>query len=283
MNGWIHPHRKPRDFSIVICTYQRPEHLRRGLLSLTVQRDLPEGFEVVVTDDGSQDETADVVAEFARTVDFPVAWTTHEHAGYQVSRTRNAGVRLARGSYLLLLDGDCIVPPDHLAQHLRFRRAGCVASGECCRFDEATSRRVTDAVVLSGEYQQWAPSAERRRLRKRHRQVWFYNLIGHPRKPSLVGNNVGVWHADLLRVNGYDENFRGWGCEDDDLGLRLRWAGLRLRSILGRTCVYHLWHPTDPTAPQRWREGANVEYFLSRARVARCDNGLDKGPSARAA
>jgi len=82
---------------VVVCTYQRPGNLRHVLLSLAMQRNLPEGFEVVVTDDGSQDETEDVVAEFARTSDVPVAWTSHSHDGFQPSRTRNDGVRLARG------------------------------------------------------------------------------------------------------------------------------------------------------------------------------------------
>ncbi|MHB8974138.1 MAG: glycosyltransferase [Pirellulaceae bacterium] len=278
MNGWILPHLKPRDFSVVVCTYQRPANLRLVLLSLALQRDLPEGFEVVVTDDGSQDETGDVVAEFARTSDIPVAWTSHTHDGFQPSRTRNAGVRLARGRYLLLLDGDCIVPHDHLVRHLQFRRPDLVALGDCCRLDEADSRRVTDGVVRSGEYRQWAPPLERKRLRKRHRQAWYYNVIRHRRKPKLIGNNVGVWHADYVRVNGYDENYRGWGCEDDDFGQRLRWAGLRLRSILGQTWAYHLWHPTDPSAPPRWSDGANVNYFLSRPPNAWCDNGLCKSP-----
>lgn len=276
MNGWIHPHRKPRDFSVVICTYQRPGHLRRCLLSLALQRGLSEGFEVVVTDDGSLDETADVVADFADSVDFPIAWTTHAHDGYHAARTRNDGVRLARGRYLLLLDGDCIVTNDHLAQHLEFRRPGVVAAGDFCRLDEAASERVTDAVVVSGEFQHWGPASERKRLAARHRKAWFYNLVRHPRKPALIGNNVGVWHDDYRRVNGFDENYRDWGCEDDDFGQRLRWAGCRLHSILGRTCTYHLWHPPHPTAPQRWSNGVNTQYFLSRPPLAWCENGLQK-------
>ncbi len=283
MVGWISSRHKPRNFTIVVCTYQRPEHLRRCLLSLALQENLSEGFEVVVTDDGSQDESEDLVGEFARTADFPVAWTSHVHEGYHASRTRNEGARLARGSYLLFLDGDCIVPRDHLAQHLSFRRPGSVASGDCCRLDEVRSPLVNDAIVQSGEYQRWVSAEEQKRMWKRHRRVWFYNAIRHPRKPSLIGNNVGVWHADFVQVNGYDENFRNWGCEDDDFGRRLRWAGLRLRSILRRTWAYHLWHPTDPTAPQRWRHGANVEYFLSRPPVAWCENGLNKRITARAA
>ncbi|MFO0871688.1 MAG: glycosyltransferase [Pirellulales bacterium] len=279
MNGWLHPSRPSRDVTIVICTYERPEHLRRGLVSLALQRRLTEGFEVVVTDDGSQDGTADMVADFARTVDFPIAFTSHPHEGYQVSRTRNDGARLARGSYLLFLDGDCIVPHDHLAQHLAFRRRGVVALGDCCRLDEATSARVTDDVLASGEYQQWATPAERRRLWERHAKSWFYALIGHRRKPNLIGNNVGVWREDFVRVNGYDENYREWGCEDDDFGLRLRWGGCRMRSILGRTWTYHLWHPPHSSVPQQWHDGANAQYFLSRPQTPWCANGLVKEPA----
>ncbi len=276
MNGWIYPRLAPRDVTVVICTFERPEHVRRSLLSLAMQTGLPEGFEVVVTDDGSRDETADVVAEFARSANFPIAWTSHPHDGFQVAKTRNDGVRLARGRYLLLLDGDCIVPPDHLAQHLAFRRPGLVASGDCCRFDAEASRCITDAVIASGEYLDWAPPAEIKRLRRRHLRATLYSFIGHPRKPALIGNNVGCWRADYERVNGYDENYREWGCEDDDFGLRLRWAGCRVRSILGRTRAYHLWHPPHPSMPARWRDCKNTEYFLSRPRKARCENGFHR-------
>jgi GT2 family glycosyltransferase len=103
-----------------------------------------------------------------------------------------------------------------------------------------------------------------------------YSFIGHPRKPALIGNNVGCWRADYERVNGYDENYREWGCEDDDFGLRLRWAGCRVRSILGRTRAYHLWHPPHPSMPARWRDCKNTEYFLSRPRKARCENGFHR-------
>lgn len=280
MNGWLNPRLPSRDVTVVICTYERPEHLRRSLMSLALQRGLTEGFEIVVTDDGSQDETADVVADFARSVDIPVGWTSHPHDGYQVSRTRNDGVRLARGRYLLLLDGDCVVPHDHLAQHMRFRRPGLVVSGDCCRLTEADSARVTDEVLATGEYLRWAPADERRRLWKRHLKAFYYGFLGHPLKPPLIGNNVGVWHEDYLRVNGYDENYREWGCEDDDFGRRLRWGGCRVRSILARTWAYHLWHAPHPTVPNRWRDGSNVQYFLSRPKVPRCENGICKTPAA---
>jgi GT2 family glycosyltransferase len=75
-------------------------------------------------------------------------------------------------------------------------------------------------------------------------------------------------------VNGFDEEYVGWGCEDDDLGFRLRMAGRRIRTIAGSTQAYHLWHPTDPSCPATWSQGANVERFLHGKREVRCRRGL---------
>jgi GT2 family glycosyltransferase len=107
-----------------------------------------------------------------------------------------------------------------------------------------------------------------------HRKALVYSFLRHPTKPKLYGGNVGIFREDYQRINGYDENFRGWGCEDDDLRLRLRQAGVRIRSVLGATRTYHLWHPPGQTTPQRWRDGANVDYLHRQERSARCERGL---------
>jgi hypothetical protein len=80
--------------------------------------------------------------------------------------------------------------------------------------------------------------------------------------------------TDFERVNGFDENFLGWGCEDDDFGRRLRAAGVRLISVLNRTWVYHLWHPPAPTRPSEWKHGGNVAYLQRELRLTRCACGL---------
>jgi hypothetical protein len=149
-------------------------------------------------------------------------------------------------------------------------------AGDCCRLDQAASETVTEATIKTGNFAHLAPAAEIKRLRKQHWKSRFYALLRHPSKPKLIGNNVGVWRSDYQRVNGYDENFEGWGGEDDDLRLRLHQARIRIRSILGWTYTYHLWHPSDPTQPKIWREGQNVAYLLRRDRPTRCLNGLHK-------
>ncbi len=104
----------------------------------------------------------------------------------------------------------------------------------------------------------------------------LYRLLRHPSKPKMFGGNVGIWRSDYELVNGYDEQFRGWGCEDDDLRLRLRKVGIGICSILRWTRTYHLWHPRGETTPERWKDGKNVDYLLRRGRSSRCTHGLVK-------
>jgi glycosyltransferase involved in cell wall biosynthesis len=236
-------------------------------------------MEVVVTDDGSTDETPQVVQQFAGSVDFPVHFTTHPHSTFRLARCRNEGVRASTAPYLLFLDGDCILPPDHVAVHLQRRKRKTVMAGDCARLDEATSAQIDEAAIRRGDFAPWAPRDELRRLRKQDRKARLYQWLRHPTKPKLIGNNVGIWRNDYELVNGYDENYEGWGCEDDDLRLRLRMAGVRIESILRWTHTLHLWHRTDVTAPVNWREGRNVAYLTRKEIPMRCRNGLVKEDS----
>jgi glycosyltransferase involved in cell wall biosynthesis len=264
------------EIALLMSTYQRPSHLRRALESIALQSGVDGKIELVVTDDGSTDDTPAIVAEFARSVPFPVEFTTHPHTTFRLSRCRNEGVKASRAPYLLFLDGDCVLPADHVRVHLARRKPGVVMAGDCCRLGLAPSERVTSEVIRSGEFARWTPESELRRLRKLDRSSRFYTFIRHPTKPKLIGNNVGIWRCDYERVNGYDENFEGWGCEDDDLRWRLRRAGVRIESILRWTHTFHLWHPTDVTAPATWKQGKNVAYLLRKGRLTQCRNGLQK-------
>lgn len=262
------------EISVVVSTFERPGHLRRCLASLAVQRGVAERFEVVVIDDGSRDETASVVRRLAAEVPFPLSFVTHAHDGFQLARCRNSGIRAAKAPYVLFTDGDCIFPSDHLAIHLAARKPGFVQAGDCFKLDQAASESLDVDAVRSGEWVRRIPRHERAALRRRHLKALVYQAMRHPKRPKIIGNNLGVWKDDLVAVNGFDERFRGWGCEDDDLAARLRRRGVRIQSILGKTQGCHLWHPVHSTAPQKWQDGPNFDYLHRPLRPVRCLAGL---------
>ena len=263
------------NLSLLVSTFERPWHLRRVLESVAFQRDMEGAFEVIVSDDGSTDHTQDIVSEFADSAEFPVLMTSHPHDGFQLARCRNEGVAVSSGEYLLFLDGDCLIPPDHLSIHYRRRRPGRVMGGHTILLEEHVSRGLTLEDIRNGEFVHAGSASEHRRLRWMAFKARLYNLTRHRRRPKLYGGNIGIWRSDYERINGYDLNFNGWGCEDDDLAIRLRMLGLQVQSINAYTRTYHLWHPPTPCTPNEYVLGPNYKYLNRADRSIRCVNGLD--------
>jgi glycosyltransferase involved in cell wall biosynthesis len=261
------------DVSLIVTTYQMPQHLER-VLAAAARQTVASRMELIVSDDGSTDETPDVVARFAAQAPFPVKFVSLPHDGFQLARTRNEGVRHARGKHLVFLDGDLLIEPDHVEQHLRSWRPHHVTNTYCVRLEQAASEKITCESVRSGSYLQDIPRAELRKLWIMQLKAWWYRAIGHGVKPVLRGGNMGILKADYERLNGYDERFQGWGQEDDDLSLRMRRLGMRVDYILHRTRTYHLWHPPAASKPKTYKDGANIAYLRRRIRLTRCLAGL---------
>jgi glycosyltransferase involved in cell wall biosynthesis len=265
------------DLAVIISTFERPGHLERCLASLEAQRGVTGRFEVVVTDDGSRDGTLRLLAETARRVDFPLTFTTHEHNGFRLARCRNEGVAASTAAYLLFTDGDCILPPDHLRIHLETRRPGRVVAGDCLRLDQAASTAVIADALRAGLFPRSLPAGERLRLALKALRAKVYESCRTPVRPRLSGNNIGIWRTDYERVNGFDEQFIGWGLEDRDLQVRLERLGLRAWSILLHTAPVHLWHPPAPSFARNNAGTANFDYFATLdRRPTFCEDGLVK-------
>ncbi|MCA1809529.1 MAG: hypothetical protein LC725_08795 [Lentisphaerae bacterium] len=93
-------------------------------------------------------------------------------------------------------------------------------------------------------------------------------------KPKILGCHFSLFREDIEKVNGFDENFVGWGMEDDDFALRLHQAGLDAKSVILTARAMHLWHPATASKPAALRDTPNADYF-HRAHVdTRCRKGL---------
>jgi glycosyltransferase involved in cell wall biosynthesis len=119
--------------SIVMPAYNAARFIGAALASVTAQTFVD--FEVVVVDDGSHDETAQIVAEAAAS-DPRIRLLAGAHAG--VAAARNLGVAAARGDLVTFLDADDLWRPDRLARHVDFlsrNRETDVITGEVLLFE----------------------------------------------------------------------------------------------------------------------------------------------------
>ncbi|MFC6083114.1 glycosyltransferase [Sphaerisporangium aureirubrum] len=232
----------PPRCSVVVPTYNRSRLLRLTLNSLARQTLPPGSFEVLVVDDGSSDDTADVAREYAGRLD--LRYFHQEDLGYRVAKARNTGIAHARAEVCVFVDSGVLLGEDTLRAYLaeHEHRAGPVAVvGYVFCFNEDNE----DGALMERAIDVRDPDATIRELRGLGKWVdireEFYarygDDIGSLPAPWLIywTCNVSAPTALLRQIGGFDEAFTSWGGEDVELGYRLFRAGARF--VLGRDAV----------------------------------------------
>lgn len=263
--------------SVVVTTYNRPDALRlvlAGLARQQLNRLIASDIEVIVADDGSRPETAEMVQNLQP--DFPFALTHlwQEDIGFRAATSRNKATATAQGQYIIFLDGDCVPSAHFLERHWQLAEPGWFVPGNRILLSEAFTRQVLAPKggpdILSWGNPEWAKAAAAAHCNKSH--PLRYLPLGplrklRARKWQLVRTcNLAVWRQDLLSVNGLDETFNGWGHEDADLGVRLIRSGVLVKDGRFAVPVFHLWHKEN----DRSREAENrrrLEAILASDRI----------------
>jgi glycosyltransferase involved in cell wall biosynthesis len=271
----------PQRISLVITTYEWPAALGLVLASVERQSRLPD--EIVVADDGSGAPTAALLDAWRERLPGRLQRVWQQNEGFRAARVRNLGLAVATGDYLIVLDGDMVLHPEFVADHAAAARPGRWVQGVRPRLSQAATRALLEGGTPDLRW--WQPGLEHRWHAVRAGWLSRLDSKRRPRLASIKSCNQGYWRADLVRVNGFDERFVGWGPEDKELAARLDHAGVECLYLKHRAIAYHLWHPTrspSGTNPNdRWLE----ETLATRA--IRCERGLDShrppGPAERAA
>jgi glycosyltransferase involved in cell wall biosynthesis len=231
--------------SVIVTTYNWPQALALCLGSLARQSKLP--HDVVVADDGSRADTAQRVAALAARFPCPLRHAWQEDLGFRAARVRNLGAAQSDGDVLIFIDGDMVLHPHFVADHLALLRPGQYLQGGRLNASPLETER-----LLAGEPARFHPLMPGA-YKRRHALRWPWlakRKAMTSRNPGLVMScNMGLWRGDFERINGFDEAFEGWGREDDDLAARLDHAGVVRRPLKFAGLAIHLWHRT------RWPDG----------------------------
>lgn len=267
--------------SLIVTSYNQPNALGLVLEGVLTQRQPID--ELIVADDGSQQDTADLVQAFAERAPCRVEFTTQADRGFRKSRAINQAIRASTGELVLFLDGDCIPPPKWAEHHVDALRVGAdFATAGYVLMSLERTQALTPDQIRTGRIDEECTAAERKEFARLHRNERFYGLIRKPKKPRILGGNWSVTRAALYAVNGFDEKFDGFGKEDSDIRNRLRNAGYRGRSLWGHNWVFHCSHDLDPrrNLPEVVRSEPDYEYYESRRRARRCEFGIESPEAA---
>jgi glycosyltransferase involved in cell wall biosynthesis len=231
---------------VIVSTYNRPDYLEKVLLGYTLQTHAP--TELIVADDGSGSETAELIARVRRACGFRLVHVWHPDRGFRKSEILNRAIAAATCEYLLFTDGDCIPRRDLVATHARLATPGRYVAGGYLRLPEDVSARITNEDVLTGRVAQlgwlraqgWRPGRRALRLLGGPALGWLFDTLT-PTRAEFQGNNASTWRAALLAVNGFDTEM-GYGGLDKALGRRLQNHGVRGIQARHRAVCIHLHH-----------------------------------------
>ncbi len=256
--------------SVIVATYNRPDALAAVLRALARQTD--RRFEVVVADDGSGPATAQVIREWASRMPAPLKHVWHEDRGFRLAEIRNRAIRASEGRYCIFLDGDCLARPGFVAAHRRLAEPGRFVTGNRLLLSQRLTRRIL-AEGLEAESWRLARWIACRTRGDINRLAPLLSLpLGPLRRLDALrwrgarGSNMAFWREDLVRVDGFDADFRGWGREDSDIFVRLLHAGRRRKDGRFAAGVLHLWHP-EADRSRLSQNDAQLEAVVASGRV----------------
>lgn len=257
--------------SLIITTYNRPDALELVLLSVKTQTILP--MEVIVADDGSGSTTRDLILKHQLDFPVPLKHSWHEDQGFRLAKTRNKAIQMAKGEYIICIDGDIVLSPNVVKAHREFITPESWVQGSRVLLDENFSQKV----ILEKDIRLSFFSGRETRCRENAIRLPFlkYILKGKGYTMSgIKGCHMGYWKKDVLAVNGFNEDFTGWGREDTEFALRLMNAGIKRKNLKFDAITYHLFHPESSKSNHDHNERLALEVIDKK--LTWCDNGILK-------
>jgi glycosyltransferase involved in cell wall biosynthesis len=181
--------------SVVIPTRNRERIIYKCVKHIMEQDYSP--YEVIVVDDGSEDNTEEALKDFSKYRNFRYI-PLSERKG--PAFCRNLGVRESEGDLIIFIDSDIFVLPDFISSHVKIHRNypdGVVAVGPVIAISQMDSEVSKKGSILD-----------------------FSNAY-------FASGNASIPKDIFMRVNGFDEVFNVYGWEDIDFGLKLKSSGIK--------------------------------------------------------
>ena len=223
--------------SILLPVFKAAATLAETLQSIQAQS--CEDFEVVAIDDGSEDESGDLLLEWSR-CDPRFRVLLADHQG--IVEAPNQGLALCRGEYVARMDADDRMHPERLEKQLAWLEGDLGLSVVSCLVEIFPREETGEGMLV---YEAWLNGLVDSAAIER--EFFVESPIANP--------SAMMRREELVALGGYQD--RGWP-EDYDLWLRYRAAGKRFAKVPE---VLHYWreHPRRATHVQgRY----SVENFL---------------------
>jgi len=224
--------------SLIISTYNREDALELTLLGVLQQSELPN--EIIIADDGSGEETKNLIEQYRKQFPVPITHCWHEDLGFRLATIRNKAIALANYEYVIMIDGDIIMSEHFIRSHKRNARLNQFVQGSRVLLQaELTHKVLENKLIRFGFFTRGIIN----RFNTIHSRFLSSLFSFYSNKPDRIrGANLSFWKDDVIKVNGFNEDFVGWGREDSEFAVRLKNIGIIRKHLKFAGFGYHLYH-----------------------------------------
>ncbi len=256
--------------SLIITTYNKKDILRLSLKTAFKQTLAPS--EIIIADDGSTQDTAELVTQIRKETEIPVFHCWQEDKGFRPARCRNMAMARSNADYCILIDGDIILDEYFIEDHVRYAAPGYFVQGSRV----ILSKKTTEQIIHSGDMRVsvFGHNVGNRKNCIRSNFLSRMFSFKNSRMGGIKTCNFAFWKNDALKVNGFNEDFIGWGHEDTEFASRLINIGIKRQNVKFNALAFHLYHQSQ----SRKFLAQNNDLLSSSIRLEKkwCKNGLDK-------
>jgi len=265
--------------SVIFTTYNQPEWLRKALWGYECQTE--KDFEIIIADDGSGQETKDVIKEFQSNSNLTIKHIWHPDEGYQKCPILNKAIIASESNYLIFTDGDCITRKDFISTHLKYAEQGYFLSGGTLRLPINLSRELTKEDVAEQNIfsLKWLYKNGLKRSSKSLKLVkhkWFTSFMNFitPTNASWNGHNASGWRKDIFAVNGFNEDMH-YGGQDREFGERMQNYGIKSKQIRYSAVCVHLEHGRPYKTKESIKKNREIRNYVKNKKIIETHNGIN--------
>lgn len=258
------------NISLIITTYNRPDALQKVLESALKQTQLP--TEIIVADDGSTTETQQLVEQFQKNATLPILHCWQQDEGFQLAKIRNKAIAMAASPYAIMVDGDMVLGKQFIASHSAIAQPNYTIQGSRVLLSEVTTQ-----AYLNNKLDTLSCCTHGISNRLNAINSSLLSFLASKELHGLKkvrGCNMAFWREDVIKVNGFNEAFIGWGREDSEFIVRMLNSGVRRKSLKFGGVGFHLYHPENTRATLQENDDILAETIATHRQW--CEKGIDR-------
>lgn len=253
--------------SMIVSTYNWPEALQLCLLSIKAQKELPK--EVLIADDGSDSRTRLLIQDLQQDFPVPLHHIWHEDIGFRKCIILNKAIKAATGDYIVQVDGDIIADRHFIADHASLAEQGTFVRGTRAHIRAEHLPEVYKTLKINFNF--LSTGIFNRFNAIRLPLLAFLFEKKKKNSNSVRGSNLAYWKSDFIKINGYNNELKGWGHEDEELAVRFVNNDILKKAVKFKAVQFHLSHELASRANEP-EHAETVRYALLH-KLKTCANG----------